>query len=38
MEEIKATGEIKEVEQSVVEMANELNNFIQSQHHFFSKR
>src|SRR5699024_84517 len=35
MEEIKATGEIKEVEQSVVEMANELNSFIQSQHHFF---
>ncbi|WP_208586034.1 sensor histidine kinase [Gracilibacillus suaedae] len=35
MEEVKATGEIKEVEQSVVEMANELNSFIQSQHHFF---
>lgn len=35
MEEIKATGEIKEVEKSVVDMANELNSFIQSQHHFF---
>ncbi|SER37633.1 Signal transduction histidine kinase [Gracilibacillus ureilyticus] len=35
MEEIKATGEIKEVEQSVVEMANELNSFIQSQRQFF---
>ncbi|MGN8647728.1 sensor histidine kinase [Gracilibacillus sp. HCP3S3_G5_1] len=35
MEEVKATGEIKEVEQSVVEMANELNSFIQSQRHFF---
>ncbi|KAB8137978.1 HAMP domain-containing histidine kinase [Gracilibacillus oryzae] len=35
MEEIKATGEIKEVEQSVIEMANELNSFIQSQRHFF---
>ncbi|UOQ84259.1 sensor histidine kinase [Gracilibacillus salinarum] len=35
IKEIKATGEIKEVEQSVTEMANELNSFIQSQHHFF---
>ncbi|MFC4402063.1 sensor histidine kinase [Gracilibacillus xinjiangensis] len=35
MGEIKATGEIKEVEKSVVEMANELNNFIQSQRQFF---
>ncbi|CQR48292.1 Sensor histidine kinase CssS [Paraliobacillus sp. PM-2] len=32
---VKATGEIKEVEQSVYDMANELNRYIQSQHHFF---
>ncbi|WP_130859121.1 sensor histidine kinase [Gracilibacillus phocaeensis] len=35
METIKATGEIKEVEESVREMADELNSFIQSQRHFF---
>ncbi|WP_054861490.1 ATP-binding protein [Gracilibacillus sp. JCM 18860] len=35
MEEIKATGEIKEVEQSLRDMANELNSFIQTQRHFF---
>ncbi len=35
MEAISATGEIKEVEKSVVEMANELNSFIQSQRQFF---
>lgn len=35
MEEIKATGEIKEVAQSVDEMANELKSYIQSQRHFF---
>ncbi|WP_163538934.1 HAMP domain-containing sensor histidine kinase [Gracilibacillus sp. YIM 98692] len=35
MQEIKATGEIKEVEQSVSDMANELHSFIQSQRHFF---
>ncbi len=32
---VQATGEIKEVEQSVYDMANELNRYIQSQHHFF---
>ncbi|GAB2555925.1 sensor histidine kinase [Gracilibacillus alcaliphilus] len=35
METIKASGEIKEVEESVREMADELNSFIQSQRHFF---
>ncbi|MDX8046329.1 HAMP domain-containing sensor histidine kinase [Gracilibacillus sp. S3-1-1] len=35
MEEVKAAGEIKQVEQSVVEMANELNSYIQSQQQFF---
>ncbi|MCT2534927.1 HAMP domain-containing histidine kinase [Aquibacillus koreensis] len=35
VEEIKATGEIKEVEQSVLEMANELSRYIQSQRQFF---
>ncbi|ENH96373.1 two-component system sensor histidine kinase CssS [Gracilibacillus halophilus YIM-C55.5] len=35
MEEISATGEIKEVERSVRDMANELNSFIQSQRQFF---
>lgn len=35
LEEIKATGEIREVAQSVDEMANELKSYIQSQRHFF---
>ncbi|MFB1051735.1 sensor histidine kinase [Paraliobacillus sp. JSM ZJ581] len=35
VQRVKATGEIKEVEQSVYDMANELNRYIQSQHHFF---
>ncbi|MRH43671.1 HAMP domain-containing protein [Aquibacillus halophilus] len=35
VEEIHATGEIKEVEQSVLEMANELSRYIQSQRQFF---
>ncbi|MDC3413146.1 sensor histidine kinase [Terrihalobacillus insolitus] len=32
---IQASGEIKEVEQSVLDMANELQHYIQSQRHFF---
>ncbi|WP_138418959.1 sensor histidine kinase [Aquibacillus sediminis] len=35
VEEIKATGEIKEVENSVLDMAKELQRYIQSQRHFF---
>ncbi|WP_186576686.1 sensor histidine kinase [Aquibacillus kalidii] len=35
IEEIEATGEIKEVEQSVIEMANELQRYIKSQRQFF---
>ncbi|WP_182200716.1 sensor histidine kinase [Paraliobacillus salinarum] len=35
VQRVKASGEIKEVEQSVYDMANELNRYIQSQHHFF---
>ncbi|MBM7571106.1 sensor histidine kinase [Aquibacillus albus] len=35
VEEIKATGEIKEVERSVLEMATELKRYIQSQRQFF---
>lgn len=35
VEEVRATGEIKEVEQSVSEMAKELQRYIQSQRHFF---
>ncbi|WP_200416526.1 sensor histidine kinase [Virgibacillus salexigens] len=35
MERIHATGEIKEVEQSVFEMANELQRYINSQQTFF---
>ncbi|WP_226038180.1 sensor histidine kinase [Aquibacillus saliphilus] len=35
LEEIKASGEIKEVEQSVLEMAHELRRYIQSQRQFF---
>src|SRR5690606_21098016 len=35
MERIKATGEIKEVEQSVYEMAKELQRYMKSQQVFF---
>jgi signal transduction histidine kinase len=35
VERVKATGEIKEVEQSVFEMANELQQYIKSQQVFF---
>ena len=35
VERVKATGEIKEVEQSVTEMASELQRYIQSQRQFF---
>lgn len=35
LERIKATGEIKEVEESVYEMANELNQYISAQQVFF---
>ncbi|WP_407271979.1 sensor histidine kinase [Radiobacillus sp. PE A8.2] len=35
IEEIKASGEIKEVEQSVLEMARELQRYIRSQRQFF---
>ncbi|RCW73059.1 sensor histidine kinase [Saliterribacillus persicus] len=35
MEDIEATGEIKEVERSVAEMATELKTYIQSQRQFF---
>lgn len=35
IETIQASGEIKEVEQSVLEMAEELKHYIQSQHQFF---
>ncbi|GAA5417492.1 sensor histidine kinase RcsC [Paraliobacillus ryukyuensis] len=35
LERVHASGEMKEVEQSVYDMANELSRYIQSQHHFF---
>jgi signal transduction histidine kinase len=35
VEVIQASGEIKEVEQSVLDMAHELQHYIQSQHQFF---
>lgn len=35
MERVRATGEIKEVEQSVYEMANELQHYMKSQQIFF---
>lgn len=35
IERVKATGEIKEVEESVIDMVNELQKFIQSQQQFF---